>query len=256
MKIYSVTTRFRSASIHAFVIVKRFLTKPVIKRNISVAIFGIIGGITFIICLFYLASFVTKAMQDIVFATGIMAIGTLVLAFFTYWNIRSRNEQERRDRKESVLNEVRDWIFSIKDITLKPITEGNIVFRQHNIELNYGIPMSRVELLEIEVRKILEDQDLNKKVSKVAELIIAVMVLDKARYERGSIDENVIEAFPRYVTFVKEISNVVNEEAKKGSKSREFKAYDMWKEYIKKLNNAETDVLEKIVSLKSDLLEP
>ena len=201
------------------------------------------------------------------FPSALVAWGTLMLAIATIMMVISSRTQEsqrrkdelakeKRDRKESILNEIRDWIFSIKAITLEPITEENIAFRQLNIELKYGIPMSRVELLEIEIKKILKDQDLNEKVSKVAKLLAAIMVLDKARYESGNINENVIEAFPGYVNFIKEILGVINEEANKTGKSKEVVAYDMSQKYIKELNNAEAEVLDKIVSLKSDLLKP
>ena len=187
---------------------------------------------------------------------AVSALATLVLAIGAFLTIRNSNEKEKRDRKESILNEIRDWIFSIKDITLEPITEENMAFRQFNIELKYGIPMNRVELLEIEIEKILKDQDLNEKVSKVVKSLASVMILDKARYKSGNTNENVIEAFPGYVNSIKEILSVINDEANKTGKTKEVVAYDMWKKYIKELNNAEAEVLGKIVSLKSDLLKP
>ncbi len=188
-------------------------------------------------------------------AMMLTALATLILASAAFKNIHDTNEQAKRDRKESILNEIKDWIFSIKDITLEPVTEENLTFRQFNIELRYGVPMNRVELLEIEIEKILKDQDLKEKVSKVAKLLATVMVLDRARDQSGKISENVIEAFPGYVNSVKEILSVIADEAQKEDKVKEA-VDDMWKNYIKELNNAEAKVLEKIVSLKSDLLNP
>jgi hypothetical protein len=185
--------------------------------------------------------------------SAILAWATILLAYATFSMINNNRKQEERQRKGSVLNEIRDWIFSIKDISLEPIAEENIVFRQFNIELKYGIPMNRAKLLEIEIKKILKDQELNEKVSKVTESLVAVMVLDKARYESRNINEDVIESFPGYVNIIKKFISVIDEEANKTSKSKEGVAYDIWKKCIRELNNAETEVLDKIVSLKSEL---
>ncbi len=188
-------------------------------------------------------------------ATMVAAWTTLLVAYAAFRTIRSNREKEERDGKERLLNEIRDWIFNIKDITLEPITEANMAFRQYNIQLKYGIPLNRVQLLEIEIKQILKNQDLGSKVSEVSKLLVAVMVLDKAMCESGNINENVIEAFPGYVNFIKEILSVIDDEANKTGKSKEVVAYDMWKKYTKELNNAEADVLNKIVSMKSDLFK-
>jgi len=162
---------------------------------------------------------------------------------------------QKSERSERLLNEIIEWIFSIKDTTLEPITEENITFRQFNIELRYGKPMNRVKLLELEIEKILKSKDLKDKVSEVAELLVAVMVVDRVRYKGGNINESVIESFPGYANFIKEIISIIDEKANKTGKSKEVVTYDMWNKYVKELNNAEAEVLDKIVPLKSDLLK-
>jgi len=42
-----------------------------------------------------------------------MATATIVLAGLTYWNIHSRNAQEKRDRKERLLNEIIEWAIDV-----------------------------------------------------------------------------------------------------------------------------------------------
>ena len=182
--------------------------------------------------------------------------GTLFLGIMAWRTIRQTRSIQKADKKERLLNEVIEWIFGINDITLEPITEENITFRQFNIELRYGKPMNRVKLLELEIEKILKDQDLKGKVSKVAELLVAVMVLDRVRNKGGNINENVIEAFPGYANFIKEIFSEIDEVANKTGKSKEVVTYDMWTKYVKELNNAEAEVLDNIVSLKSDISKP
>lgn len=228
---------------------KRNKIKAFFKHLSFGLLVGIVIGILGTLLLWYVRGFLETLISNLAFATGIMAIGTLILAFFTYLNIRNSNAQEKRDRKESILNEIKDWIFDIKDITLEPVTEDTLTFRQLNIELRYGVPMNRVELLEIEIEKILKDQDLKEKVSKVAKLLAAVMVFDRARDKSGKINESVIAAFPGYVNTVEEILSVIDDKAKKTDKTKEVVAYE-------ELNNAEAEVLGKIVSLKSDLLKP
>ena len=60
--------------------------------------------------------------------------GTITLAIMTWRAIRQTRYIQRRERKNRLLNEIRDWIFSIKDITLEPMTEDNLFFRHLNIE--------------------------------------------------------------------------------------------------------------------------
>ena len=181
--------------------------------------------------------------------------GTLFLGIMAWRTIRQNSNIQKAEKRERLLNEIKDWIFGIKDITLAPITEDNLTFRQFNIASRYGVPMSRAELLEIEIEKILKDQDLKEKVSKVAELLAKVMVLGRARHNSRNINENVIEAFPGYVNSVKGILSEIDKKGNKTGKSKEDVAHEMWENYIKELNNAETEVLGKIVSLKSDLLK-
>jgi hypothetical protein len=56
---------------------------------------------------------VIALINNLTFATGIMAIATLVLAFFTYWNIRNSNEQTKRNRKEHLLSELSEWAIDV-----------------------------------------------------------------------------------------------------------------------------------------------
>lgn len=42
---------------------------------------------------------------------------TIILASLTYWNIHSRNAQEKRDRKERLLNEIIEWATDLIKVT-------------------------------------------------------------------------------------------------------------------------------------------
>lgn len=70
---------------------------------------GVAAGILVVL----IHNFLNKVISDLAFGTGILAIATIILAFFTYLNIRSRSAQEKRDRKERQLKEVIDWAASI-----------------------------------------------------------------------------------------------------------------------------------------------
>lgn len=81
-----------------------------LRFNIVVgAIAGVIVGLATV----YVVLFVIKVLTNLVFATGIMALGTLTLALFTYWNIRGRSVQEKRDREERWLKEIKDWATNV-----------------------------------------------------------------------------------------------------------------------------------------------
>jgi len=71
-------------------------------------------GVTAGILVVLIHNFLNKVISDLAFGTGILAIATIILAFFTYWNIRSRSAQEKRDRKERWLNEIIEWATDIK----------------------------------------------------------------------------------------------------------------------------------------------
>lgn len=192
-------------------------------------------------------------------ATLVLALVAFVAVSVTIDLERRRRKDERkkeeRERKDRILNEIINWIFSIKDITLEPITEDNIAFRQFNIELKYGVPLDRFQLLEMETEQIINNQDLKKRLLKVAELLVAVMVLDKAKYMVGDVDKNLFKAFPGFVNTIEELSSMIEEEVTKGKKGKAVIVADMWLKYTIELNNAEATVLEKIVSIKSDLLK-
>ena len=55
----------------------------------------------------------------VAFGTLALALVTGVLAFFTYWSIRSRNAQEKRDRKERLINEIIEWVEDVARLNFK-----------------------------------------------------------------------------------------------------------------------------------------
>jgi len=76
-------------------------------------------------------------------ATGVMAIGTLALAFITYWNIQSNNARENRERKDRLLNEISQWI---TDMNRWPI--DNKIFKEMSA-LNDMWQAQRLQLAHI-----------------------------------------------------------------------------------------------------------
>ena len=57
----------------------------------------------------YLIFFSVELIEDLALATGIMAIGTLILAGFTFWNIRSSNRNNKLDRQDRLLDSMLEW---------------------------------------------------------------------------------------------------------------------------------------------------
>jgi len=154
--------------LYAFTIVKRFLTKPIFKDNIFAAIVGLTFGFLSVFLMLYVVNFVNQVTQDIVFATGIMAIGTLVLAFFTYWNIRSRNVQEKSDREDRLLKEIIEWAEDINIASLTPdvsfkardSAEAEIekAERDVNTLMRYGISRSKAISILTIVEECFKDE--------------------------------------------------------------------------------------------------
>lgn len=80
-------------------------------------------GILVAIVLMLIYFFTNRVSSSTAFGTGIMALATVALAFFTYWSIRSANEKEDRDRKERYFNEIIDWLTGL---------EGRLFFSRRN----------------------------------------------------------------------------------------------------------------------------
>lgn len=95
--------------------VKKVNIKNLFKVT-SLCLFWLFVGILIgIFVLSYVQGWFNQLINDLSFATGMMAIGTFFLAFITYWSIHSRNAQEQRDRKERYLNEILGWLREIDD---------------------------------------------------------------------------------------------------------------------------------------------
>jgi hypothetical protein len=82
-----------------------FGMKRYLKYTLWLILLIVIGGFL----IFFINALVKKVISDLTFATGILAIATVIMAFFTYWSIRSNNEKEKRDRKERLLREIEAW---------------------------------------------------------------------------------------------------------------------------------------------------
>jgi len=101
--------------------------KAFLKEWSSAILIGSFAGFIGVLLAKLIFDFVDKVINDLAFGTGILAIATIILAFFTYWNIRSRKIQEERNRKEQRLKEVIDWASDIlicgRDISRKLFRE-------------------------------------------------------------------------------------------------------------------------------------
>ncbi len=97
----------------------------------------------------YVQGWFNQLINDLSFATGMMAIGTFFLAFITYWNIHSRNAQEQRDRKERYLNEILEWLMGIEDVIF-PISDTNMykeVLNKEDLASRLGFNIDEVRLV-------------------------------------------------------------------------------------------------------------
>jgi hypothetical protein len=93
--------------------IKVFL-KSLPKVIFTSLVAGIVIGVLATVLTLYIKDFFTELISNVAFGTGILAIATITLALFTYWNIHSHNAQEKRDRKERWLNEIIEWSVDIK----------------------------------------------------------------------------------------------------------------------------------------------
>jgi len=84
---------------------------------------SIVGGALVIT---FMERFVDKLLSDLVFATGIMAFGTIILAIASFWTIRQNYKFREKDRKERLLNEIIEWAQSLASWSEKKIAEGLI----------------------------------------------------------------------------------------------------------------------------------
>ncbi len=171
--------RFRP-SLH---FIKRVLTR------VSIPIF-------IVLVLFYVGLFTKllfeKTIADLTFATGIMATATIVLAGLTYWNIHSRNAQEKRDRKERLLNEIIEWAINItecgteKEITPMSQIEGDemirrfVLARATELELSFTRLKGRSQYIQCIVP--ISEQDLQKIVDNlIKELEVHIDLFTQTR---------------------------------------------------------------------------
>lgn len=208
-----------------------------------------------------LALIVFKFFND--WATVLSATVTLMLVMAAFWAIMDNRHGRIVDRRERLLNEFRDWIFEIQNISLEPITVDNIVFRQTNIELKYGTAYSKVEYLKNIIVKVFKDKDFEIKLTKVEELLISVAVLDRARTSRSEVDAQSFVAFPGK----KELAGrVTGEYEQKLAKLRsEDKAKDdigmidatnstLWDKYVRELALSRSELLSKVTDIQASLL--
>lgn len=75
----------------------------------------------------YLILFSGALIKDLAFATGIMAIGTLILAGFTFWNIRSSNRNTKLDRQDRLLDSMLEWATNVLAAST-PVSQKILVF--------------------------------------------------------------------------------------------------------------------------------
>lgn len=63
--------------------------------------------------------FIETFRRDPNLATSMMALGTLLLAFVTWWSIQTSREKEMRNRKELLLDRIREWAENIRIVGLE-----------------------------------------------------------------------------------------------------------------------------------------
>lgn len=198
--------------------------------------------------------------SGITVATIVLAVGTFWLVCATTLSIHNQNEQAKSDKKQRLLHGIRDWIFEIKNVSLIPITEDNIAFIQPNVSQRYGMAFSKVEYFENAVWKIFRDADFKDEVSKIGEMLAAVMVFDRARYLSGIITTKDFEAFPGYTSLRDQLLNEYEEKqvelqntTKEKSRIQSEATNFLWDKYVRNLSDAETILLSKLTDMESRL---
>ena len=92
---------------------------------------SIVGGA---IVITFMEKFVDKLLSDLVFATGIMAFGTIILAIASFWTIRQNYKFREKDRRERLLNEIIEWATDIAKCGL----EKDLPDTSHITDVNDG----------------------------------------------------------------------------------------------------------------------
>jgi len=165
--------------------------QPFTRRKFGIVVLAF-GGFIF------LYRFLETDKAFIVFASLALAFAAF-LSFDESRRLRRDNVgREERDRKEHLLHEVRDWILETKNASLAPITADSLGFTEANITLRYGMALNKVEYFEKVVEKVFHDTDFKEKVSKVGEMIVALMVLEKAKSFELAIETKNFEEFLGY----------------------------------------------------------
>ena len=85
-------------------------------------ILGVVGTVLLSAFITSINLFIDKTMSDLVFATGIMAFGTIILAGASFWTIRQNYNFRNEDRKERLLNEIIEWAINVAKCGIEPNT--------------------------------------------------------------------------------------------------------------------------------------
>jgi len=89
------------------------MKKDKIKTFFKDLPFGLIIGALVGVVVVVLAVLVNEVITNLEFATGILAIATIILALAAFWAIRQNYYLHKRERRERLLNEIIEWATNI-----------------------------------------------------------------------------------------------------------------------------------------------
>jgi hypothetical protein len=116
----------------------KVFSKGFLKSLLAVFVIGIVIGALITTLVVYTQTFIDKLISNVAFGTGVLAIATIVLAIFTYWNIHSHNAQEKREQKERLLNEIIKWAEDTANSALRRRTiKDTVDFTQTRAEYTF-----------------------------------------------------------------------------------------------------------------------
>ncbi|MFC1957494.1 hypothetical protein ACFLX0_01590 [Chloroflexota bacterium] len=175
---------------------------------------------------------------------GFSGLATLFLGYMIFEMIIANRKKEENDRKDGLLNEIIDCVIEIRMASLVPIISDNLENRETNIELRYGIVLAKIIYFRDAAIQILGNITLHKKASEVANSLVAVMVLTRAKNNNTEVTE---ESFKAFIGFDDIKMKILSECEKHEDIPKLCELYTL------ELNGFESDLLDEINNIKKSL---
>ncbi len=190
---------------------------------------------------------------------GISALTTMLLAIAAFWTIWDRREQEKRDRKERLLNEIIEWAINCRPIStfikyanIKNEWEYNIMTASDSLD-KYRSLENRGEYISKIAGKL--GEDLGNAVEKVLtnikerHILLVKSMAVKPAVEIGKVKETAENLLSEVEKLRQYLSN--KNQSTWDSLSEEAKASFVLGENTGALNKSVSKVIEKAVEIKT-----